>query len=151
LVGKLLPYFFIGIGQVTLVAGAGVLFFGVPVRGSILLLYALSGVFLVGGLGQGLLVSVVTRQQQLAMQVAFLSSMLPALILSGFMAPIASMPKVVQILTYVVPARYFLTIVRGIFLKGTTLSIVWPQALALVVFAALMLVLAVKKFKTRLD
>ena len=85
------------------------------------------------------------------MQLAIVTTLLPTLLLSGFMAPIASMPKVIQLVTYVVPARYFLVILRGLFLKGTTLDIIWPQALALLVFATLMLTLGVRKFKTRLD
>ena len=77
--------------------------------------------------------------------------MLPALLLSGFMAPIASMTTVVRAITYVVPARYFLVILRGLFLKGITLDVVWPQALALVVFACFMFALGLRRFKTRLD
>ncbi len=150
LLGKLIPYFVIGLGQLTLVAGAGVLLFRVPITGSLFLLYALSGLFLIGALGQGLLVSILTRQQQLAMQLSLLSSLLPALLLSGFMSPIASMPKLIQYLTYAIPARYFLTIARGIFLKGLGLDTLWPQALALALFAAVMLGLGVSRFKTRL-
>ncbi len=151
MLGKLLPYFLIGLGQLTLVAAAGVVLFEVPIRGDLGLLYLLSSFFLVGGLAQGLFISVVTRQQQLAMQLALLSSLLPTLLLSGFMSPIASMPEVVQWLTYAVPARYFLIITRGIFLKGLGLTELWPQALALLGFAALMLRLGMARFKTRLD
>ncbi|MDD5309117.1 MAG: ABC transporter permease, partial [Deltaproteobacteria bacterium] len=97
------------------------------------------------------LISIVTRQQQLAMQLAVLSSMLPALLLSGFMSPIASMPKVVQVTTYAVPARYFLVAVRGIFLKGVQAQDIWPEIAALCVFAAVMLLASAGKFKTRID
>jgi ABC-2 type transport system permease protein len=151
LLGKLLPYFVIGLGQLTLVAGAGVLLFDVPIRGNLGLLYLLSALFLVGSLSIGLTISVVVRQQQLAMQLAIVTTMLPTLLLSGFMAPIASMPKLIQAITYVVPARYFLVILRGLFLKGTTLAIFWPQAAALLIFAVVMFSLGVGKFKTRLD
>lgn len=151
LMGKLLPYYVIGLGQLTLVIIAGVLLFSVPIKGSLLLLYVLSSIFLIGGLSQGMLISVITRQQQLAMQFSILSSMLPAMLLSGFMAPIASMPHIIQLITYVIPARYFLTITRGLFLKGVGLEVVWPQALALVLFASVMMILAIRKFKTRLD
>ena len=120
-------------------------------RGSVFVLGALSSLFLVGALGQGLLISIVTRQQQLATQLALMSSMLPALLLSGFMSPIASMPAVVQAITYVVPARYFLVILRGVFLKGTGLATLWPQAAALVAFAVFMVVAGTKRFKPRID
>jgi len=149
--GKLVPYFVIGLGQLALVAGAGVLLFDLPMRGSGVLLVAISSLFLIGSLGQGLLISIATRQQQLAMQFALLSSILPGLLLSGFMAPIASMPKFVQWISVIVPARYFLVVTRGIFLKGLGLAALWPQALALAVFAVVMLALGVARFRTRLE
>jgi ABC-2 type transport system permease protein len=151
LLGKLIPYFVIGLGQLTLVIGAGVLLFDVPVEGSVPLLYLLSGFFLIGALSQGMLISVLTRQQQLAMQLSLISSMLPALLLSGFMSPIASMPRIIQAITYIVPARYFLVVTRGIFLKGLGVATLWPQAAALVLFAAVVVALGVSRFKTRLD
>ena len=151
LLGKLIPYFVIGLGQLTLVITAGVLLFDVPVAGSLPLLYLLSSLFLCGALAQGMLISVMTRQQQLAMQLSLITSMLPALLLSGFMSPIASMPKVIQLITYLIPARYFLVVARGIFLKGLGLGTLWPEALALLLFAAVMLTLGVRRFKTRLD
>lgn len=149
--GKLLPYYVLGLLQVTLIASAGAVLFDVPVRGSVLLLDGLSSLFLVGALGQGLLISIITRQQQLATQLAMMSSMLPALLLSGFMSPIASMPSVVRLVTYVVPARYFLVVLRGIFLKGIGLSALWPQAVALVVFAFVMVLASTRRFKPRID
>jgi ABC-2 type transport system permease protein len=150
-VGKLLPYFIIGLGQLTLVGAAGTWLFAVPVRGSLLLLNALSSLFLIGALGQGLLISVITRQQQLAMQLALMTSMLPALLLSGFMSPIASMPAVVRAITYVIPARYFLVVLRGLFLKGVSMDALWPEALALVIFATVMLTLATLRFRPRIE
>jgi ABC-2 type transport system permease protein len=150
-VGKLLPYYVIGVGQLTLVASAGSWLFEVPLLGSPLLLYALSSIFLIGALGQGLFISIVTRQQQLAMQVALLSSMLPALLLSGFMSPIASMPPVVRAITYVIPARYFLVILRGLFLKGVGLAALWPDVLALCAFAVLVLAAGTLRFRPRVD
>lgn len=151
LLGKIIPYFIIGLGQLTLVAGAGVTLFEVPINGNLGLLYLLSSLFLLGALGQGLLISIITRQQQLATQLALVTSMLPTLLLSGFMSPIASMPQIIQAVTVIVPARYFLVVARGIFLKGSTMAELWPQALALAGFALLMLALGVKRFKTRLD
>jgi ABC-2 type transport system permease protein len=149
--GKLLPYYVIGVAQVTLIASAGAFLFDVPLRGSVLLLDGLSSLFLVGALGQGLLLSIVTRSQQLATQLALMSSMLPALLLSGFMSPIASMPAVMQLVTRIIPARYFLVILRGVFLKGVGLAALWPQAVALIVFAVLMLGACTRRFKPRID
>jgi ABC-2 type transport system permease protein len=150
-IGKLIPYVVIGICQLCLVSSAGVLLFGVPILGDLGLLFGLSLLFLVGALGQGLFVSIATRQQQLAIQLSFITSMLPALLLSGFMSPIASMPQIIQAITYLVPARYFLVILRGLFLKGSTLTVLAPQVIALSVYAMLMTTIAVAKFKTRLD
>jgi ABC-2 type transport system permease protein len=150
-IGKLVPYFAIGLLQLALITAAGAALFGVPLRGSVPSLFAISAVFLVGALGQGLLVSIATRQQQLAMQVALLTSMLPSLLLSGFMSPIASMPAVVQQITRIVPARYFLVVLRGLFLKGSTLGAMWPEVAALAVFAAVMLGACAARFKTRID
>jgi ABC-2 type transport system permease protein len=150
-IGKLIPYVFIGIGQLCLVSSTGVLLFGVPILGDLGVLFALSLLFLVGALGQGLFVSIATRQQQLAIQLSFITSMLPALLLSGFMSPIASMPEIVQYLTYIVPARYFLVILRGLFLKGSTLATLTPHVTALSIYAILMFAACVGKFKTRLD
>ena len=149
--GKLVPYYVIGLAQLTLVAALGVLLFRVPLAGNVLLLYGLSSLFLVGALGQGLLVSILTRQQQLAMQFAVLSSMLPALLLSGFMSPIASMPQLIQLVTYAVPARYFLEILRGLFLKGVGVAALWPEASALAAFALVMLVAGTARFRPRID
>jgi ABC-2 type transport system permease protein len=150
-IGKLTPYFAIGLLQLALITAAGAALFGVPLRGSVPSLFAISGLFLLGALGQGLLVSIATRQQQLAMQVALLTSMLPALLLSGFMSPIASMPVVVQHITRIVPARYFLVVLRGLFLKGSSLSAMWPQIAALAIFAVVMLGACAARFKTRMD
>jgi ABC-2 type transport system permease protein len=150
-IGKLLPYFAIGLLQLTLITATGAALFDVPLRGSLLSLFAVSAVFLFGALGQGLLVSIVARQQQLAMQIALLTSMLPALLLSGFMSPIASMPDVVQQITRIVPARYFLVALRGLFLKGSTLCSLWPEVAALAVFAAVVLAACAARFKPRID
>ena len=106
--------------------------FGLPMRGSWLLLLLALSLFLVGALGLGLLISSVAETQQVAFQLALLASFLPTLMLSGFIFPIASMPAVLQAITYVVPARYFLIALRGIVLKGVGLSIIWPQLVALV-------------------
>jgi ABC-2 type transport system permease protein len=116
--------------------------FGLPVRGSWLLLLTALSLFLIGALGLGLLVSSVAENQQVAFQVAVLVSFLPTLMLSGFIFPIASMPTALQAVTYVVPARYFLVALRGIVLKGVGVSVVWPELLALSAFAVVVLTLA---------
>jgi ABC-2 type transport system permease protein len=116
--------------------------FGLPMRGSWLLLLATLSLYLVATLGLGLLVSSIAETQQVAFQAAVLVSFLPTLMLSGFIFPISSMPGFLQAVTYVVPARYFLVALRGIVLKGTGVDVVWPQLAALSAFAALVLALA---------
>jgi len=116
--------------------------FGLPMRGSWLLLLAALSLFLVGALGLGLLISSIADTQQVAFQLALLSSFLPTLMLSGFIFPIASMPAVLRAITYIVPARYFLVALRGIVLKGVGVPVVWVDFLALSVYAAVVLTLA---------
>ncbi|HEY5998881.1 MAG TPA: ABC transporter permease [bacterium] len=150
IVGKLVPYAAIAFVDVLLVMGAGRLLFGVRVAGSIPLLLALSALYLVAALGIGLLISVVSPTQQTAMTAGILASQLPTILLSGFIFPVRAMPEVVQWLTNLVPARHYLVIVRGIFLKASPLPRLWPQALALAAIAAVTLALAALKFRKRL-
>jgi len=150
-VGKLLPYFATGLLQLALITATGVALFDVPLRGGLLPLFGVSSLFLVGSLGQGLLVSIVMRRQQLAMQISLLSSMLPSMLLSGFMSPIASMPDIVQYISRIVPARYFLVVLRDLFLKGSPLAALWPELAALAVFAVVMLAACAARFKSRID
>ena len=147
-IGKLIPYFVIGLGQVLLIATVGILLFKVPLRGNLGILFFLSSIFLVGGLGWGLFISIITRQQQLAMQLALLTSMLPSLLLSGFMTPIVSMPKIIQAISYIFPARYFLVILRGLFLKDLPLSAFMPETTALLIYMGVVIVLCAVRFKT---
>ncbi len=151
LLGKLLPYFALGLGQLVLVASAGVLLFEVPLRGSLLLLLGCSSLALVAALAQGLLISVVVRNQQVAMQLGILSSMLPALLLSGFMSPIASMPAPIQAASQLVPARHFLFVLRGLFLKGVDAASLLPQVGVLALFAVVLAAASVLAFPRRLD
>ena len=150
ILGKLVPYAAIAFVDVLLVMGAGRLLFGVRIAGSIPLLLALSAVYLVAALGIGLLISVVSPTQQTAMTAGMLASQLPTVLLSGFIFPIRAMPETVQWLTLLVPARHFLVIVRGIFLKASPLAQLWPQALALAAIAALTLALSALKFRKKL-
>jgi ABC-2 type transport system permease protein len=116
--------------------------FGLPMRGAWLALFISLSLFLVGALGTGLLISTVADTQQVAFQIALLVSLLPTLMLSGFIFPIASMPDALQVVTYIVPARYFLIALRGIVLKGSGLLHVVPQLVALTLYAVAMLGLA---------
>jgi ABC-2 type transport system permease protein len=141
-VGKSIPYFIISLISAALIILAAMLLFGLPMRGNwVSLLVALS-LFVAGALGTGLLISTAAENQQVAFQAAMLTSFLPTLMLSGFIFPISSMPTALQLVTYVVPARYFLVALRGIVLKGTSLWILWPELLALVLYAAVILTLA---------
>jgi len=149
--GKLVPYLGIGIFDVALAVGAGMLLFGTPMNGSLILLGLMSILFLVGALGLGIVISAVVKSQVLATQVAMVATYLPALLLSGFMFDIASMPPVLKGITYLVPARYFITVTRGIFLKGVGISVLWPQALLMIAFALLGIAAATRAFRKELD
>ncbi len=131
MLGKTLPFAVIGFVNLTLVLSVATLWFQVPLRGSLLLLYLFTGAFLLASLGFGLFISTVSKTQQQAMVTGFFL-MLPSFLLSGFMFPIENMPRVIQWVTYLLPLRYFLVIIRGIFLKGNGLEVLWPQAAALV-------------------
>ena len=145
--GKLLPYLAIGFVDVALTSALGVFLFGVPLRGSVLLLAVLSLLFLVGGLGLGIFLSAVARTQLVATQLAMVATFLPAFLLSGFMFDISIMPRALQAVTYLVPARYFVVVTRAIFLKGVGVEVLWPQGLLMVAFAAAGVVLAIRSFK----
>jgi ABC-2 type transport system permease protein len=139
--GKTLPYLGLSFVSALLVIFLAMLLFDLPMRGSWALLCFAIGLFLIGAQGQGLLISTVAGTQQVAFQVALLSSFLPTFILSGFIFPLSSMPLAVQIVTYVVPARYFLVALRAIVLKGAGLEAFWTELVALAIFAAVMLTL----------
>jgi ABC-2 type transport system permease protein len=141
-IGKTIPYFIIALASAALIIGASMLLFGLPMRGSWLSLLVALSLFLIGALATGILISTVADTQQLAFQLALLISFLPTIMLSGFIFPINSMPRALQIVTHVVPARYFLIALRGIVLKGTALGPLLPQLAALTVYAAAMLGLA---------
>jgi ABC-2 type transport system permease protein len=150
LVGKLLPYLAVGVVDLALVVGAGVLIFAVPFRGSYLQLLVIALIFLIGTLSWGLFISVISKSQLQASQLAVLSAFLPSFLLSGFIYPIENMPLILQLITFVVPARYFVEILKGLFLQGVGLAVLWPQVLALVIYAVLIMNLASKRFSKRL-
>lgn len=137
IVAKLVPYVVISLFSAHLILLAGYLLFGVGIRGSYFLLLGLILLFLLGGLGQGVLISTAVKTQQVAFLLALLSTMLPTFILSGFVFPIREMPTVIQAVTYLVPARYFLKALRGILLKGAGFRDLWPQFACLTFFALL--------------
>ncbi len=145
ILGKTMPSIIIGFVNMIFVTLVSVFWFDIPVRGSIFLLLVANGFFLMTTIGIGLIISTLSETQQQAMMSTFFFY-LPALLLSGFMFPIANMPKLVQAVTYLNPLRYFLIIIRGIFLKGVGIEILWPQILALLLLGVFVLTLAVKKF-----
>ncbi|HVU36197.1 MAG TPA: ABC transporter permease [Opitutaceae bacterium] len=149
-VGKLIPYFVIGMADVAIAVVMAVFWFDVPFRGSYLLLFGTAALFIVGTLAQGILLSILARQQLLASQLAMVSTFLPAFLLSGFMFAIANMPVVVQVITYIVPARYFVALVKGIYLRGVGLGVLWQDVVFLLVFATVALGLSIVRFRKRL-
>jgi ABC-2 type transport system permease protein len=148
LAGKLLPYILIGYADVLLATTVGTALFRVPVQGSVPLLFVLAGPFLLATLGLGILTSTIARTQQQAMMLSFLTLM-PNILLSGYMFPIENMPLPAQYLTRIIPARYFMSIARSIFLKGTGLEVLWPDALALLLLGAVIFGIAVARYRTR--
>jgi ABC-2 type transport system permease protein len=151
LLGKLLPYFVLGTGGMALSVAMGVWLFAVPLRGSLVLLFAASSLFLLAALGMGLLISTVTKNQFVAGQVAIITTFLPAFILSGFIFDIGSMPPVVQGITHLLAARYFVALLQTLFLAGNVWSVLLPNALALVVMAAFFLGVSRRKLRKRLE
>jgi ABC-2 type transport system permease protein len=149
--GKLVPYVGVGLTDVALAVLAGRFVFDVPVRGNLLLLALLALVFLLASLGWGIFLSAALKSQLLATQAAMVTTYLPALLLSGFVFSIPAMPPVLRLITRIVPARYFVTITKGIFLKGVGPATLWPEALALLGFATLGLGLAVRSFRKELE
>jgi ABC-2 type transport system permease protein len=149
--GKFIPYFVIGLVDVLLAVLMGQFLFHVPLRGSVLLLFGMAAIFLTGALALGLVISIVTKGQLLASQLAMVLTFLPAFLLSGFMYDIGNMPPPIQVLTHLVPARYFVALLKGIYLKGVGLEVLAPDALLLVAFSLVMLLVAVRKFKKSLE
>jgi ABC-2 type transport system permease protein len=148
--GKLLPYLVLGMIELQLVVAFGAVAFDLPLRGSMPLVFAVGLFFLVGMLGQGLLISVVARNQLVATQAGSLSALLPSMLLSGMVFPLENMPLPLQLLSRLVPARYFVHALRGILLKGNGLDVLWPDLVAQAVFAVVVIGLATARFQRRL-
>ncbi len=149
--GKIVPYFCIGMIDVIVAVLMGKWIFDVPIVGNAGLLFALSSIFLTGALFFGMTLSIKLKSQVLANQLAIIAGFLPTLILSGFVFAIENMPMPLQFLTYIVPARYFIAILRGIYLKGIGLEILLLDALFLTVYALLMMFLANRNFSFKLE
>ncbi len=149
--GKVVPYLAIGFVDMLLAYAVGRWWFGVPFRGSLGLMFLLCGLFLSGSLFFGLFLSIRLKRQVLANQAALMSGYLPTLFLSGFVFAIPNMPWFIQKLSLIVPARYFISILRGLYLKGAGLEILWFNAVVLLVYAAVMLVAALKNLRLKLD
>jgi len=149
--GKLGPYFIIGMFDAFLSMAMGKFLFDVPLRGSVVLFIGLTAVFMLVVLGQGLLISVTSHSQLEAYQKAVLTTFLPAFLLSGSIFAIAQMPLALQLVSYITPATYLVTISKGIYLKGIGLDILWPETLILVAFAAFFLVMAGRKFVKKIQ
>ena len=146
-VGKTAPYFLVSLASALAIVGVSMLLFDLPMRGSWPLLIVAVSLFLVGALAFGVLISTLAETQQVAFQLAILTSYLPTLMLSGFIFPISSMPAALQAITYVVPARYFLTVLRGLVLKGVGAEVFWQELAALAAFATVILALASLRLK----
>jgi len=150
IVAKVIPYVFIAFFNVLEVLALGVFWFGVPIRGSLGLLLGLSALFLLSSLGIGIFISSVANTQQEAMLLAFLT-MFPSIFLGGFFFPIEAMPRWLQVITYVIPLRYMLVVIRGIILKGVGLQILRQEVVALTIFGVAIMLLAASRFRKKLE
>lgn len=148
IIGKVMPYILLAFLDACLVLGVGMLLFHVPFIGSFILCAFLTLLYIITALSLGILISTIAKSQQTALMFALVATLLPTLMLSGFIFPIRSMPIILQSLSYLVPAKYFLMIIRGILIKGNTLSELYYPAAFLVIMSSFMLTLAWKRFKT---
>ncbi len=151
MIGKIIPYVVIALLDLGLVITAGYLLFEVPIKGSLLQLALFSLLYLVGSLGIGVLVSTIADNMQTAMLTAVFLSLLPAVLLSGFVFPIENMPVAIRVLTYFFPGRYFVTAIRGIYLKRIGIEVLWPEALLLMLFAVGIVTLSASRFRDKLE
>lgn len=150
ILGKLLPYFAIGMTDVLIAVAMGQFLFHVPLRGSVALVFAMSAVFLTTALSLGMMISIVTKNQLVANQLAIIVTFLPAFLLSGFIYPISNMPVVLQGMTHVIPARYFVAMLKGIYLKGIGLEVLGLEAALLALLGAVVILLGNRKFKKKI-
>ncbi len=151
IIAKMLPYLFLAIIDAVIILIVGNAVFGVPVRGSVLLLMVEGILFIITALSLGLLISTITSSQQVALMMSLMGLMLPTIILSGFIYPISNMPQIIQWLTHLIPAKWFNLIIKSIMLKGAGLDILWKETLILAGFAVFFISLSLKKFNIRLQ
>jgi ABC-2 type transport system permease protein len=150
MIGKLSPYLVIGMLDTALCAGLGVWWFKVPFRGEVWMFFVASVLFLLVVLSMGYMLSVVMKSQLAASQASMIATFLPAFLLSGFIFPIDQMPVVIQVMTRAIPARYFMSIIRSVFLKGTPIVLMWGDLLALMIFATVLVLIATRAFQKKL-
>ncbi|MCI0691318.1 ABC transporter permease [candidate division KSB1 bacterium] len=151
IVGKVVPYIFLAFADGIIILLVARFWFNVPITGSLALILGACLLFVIVALAFGLLISTRARTQQIAMMGALMGTLLPTIMLSGFIFPITAMPKLLQLVTYAVPARYFLPIIRGVMLKGNTLEHIWPQLAAVAAMGIFFLLVSAKRFKMRLE
>jgi ABC-2 type transport system permease protein len=151
LLGKLIPYFALGMGGMFITVAMANWVFDVPLRGSLWVLLLASALFMAAALGMGLLISIVAKNQFVAGQIAIIVTFLPAFILSGFIFDIRSMPEAIQVITHIIPARYFVSILQTVFLAGDVWTVILPNMAALAAMAALFLILVRRRFRKRLE
>ena len=151
IMGKVTPYVFLSFINAVTIITLGILVFGVPLRGSVALLLAESMLYITLALSLGVFISSLARSQQIAMVISMVGLMLPTILLSGFIFPIDNMPEILQVFSAIMPARWFIVIVKNIMLKGTGLAFVWKETLILLAMTLFFIIAAVRKFKTRLE
>lgn len=148
--GKMLAFFVVGVADTVLAVLVAIFVYRVPFRGAAWVLALTTGIFLSGAFFWGILVSAAAKTQMLAFQMGLVSTFLPSFLLSGFLYAIENMPLPIRVITHVVPARYFVTIVRGVFLKGVGLTVLWGELLFLIAFSAVVFLLATRKLNQKL-
>lgn len=151
IIGKVLPYIGISILVGALILVIGIILFGVPFNGSYTLLFLLSTLYIITALSLGLMISTIASTQQVAMMIALIATLLPTMFLSGFIFPLSAMPKILQIISYIIPARYYLMIVRGVLIKGNTFFQLIQPTLILALMTFLLLIIALRRFKGNLE
>jgi ABC-2 type transport system permease protein len=150
MIGKIIPYVIIAFIDLTIIVTAGYLVFHVPIKGSLFQLAFFALFYLLASLGTGVFVSTIADTMQAAMLLAIFMSLLPSVLLSGFVFPIENMPAPIRLITYLFPGRYFVTAIRGIYLKGVGLSVLWPEAMLLLCFSAGIVWLSASRFQEKL-
>lgn len=151
IIGKVVPYIFLSIINAVVIVLLSIFLFKMPIQGSLLLLAAESVLFIITSLALGIFISTISKTQQAAMMISLMGLMLPVILLSGFIFPITSMPLPLQVISNIIPAKWFIIIIKGIMLKGVGLGYLWKETLILVGMTVLFIVLSIKKYKIRLE